>query len=91
MPERRKPYSVVSHDGWGSISVAEFENLEEAQELFRALCVDRWFLTDGSVKGVSIVEKVGDSATGLDLSTDGRTLESFAFSGGFGTGPPPAR
>lgn len=91
MPERCKPYSVVSHDGWGSTSVGEFERLEEAQELFRALCVDRWFLTDGSVKGVSIVEKVCDSGTGLDVSTGGKTLESFAFSGGCGTGPLPAR
>lgn len=51
MPERRKLYSVVSHDGWGSTSVGEFESLEEAQELFRlwnARCLGKscltWFL-----------------------------------------------
>jgi hypothetical protein len=72
LPETRKPFSVVSHDGWGRTSVGEFESLEGAQNLFRALCVDRWFLTDGSVKGLSIVENGG-----------GRILESFRFQKGW--------
>lgn len=64
-------YRVMSHDGWGTTSVGEFETLAEAQVLFRELCTDHWFLTDGSVKGVSIVERDG-----------GRTLESFSFARG---------
>lgn len=68
MAETQKPYAVISHDGWGSTSVGEFESLEEAQALFRALCVDRWFVSDGSVKGVSIVERCS-----------GDTVDSFAF------------
>jgi hypothetical protein len=71
MGETRKPYCVISHDGWGSTSVGEFESLEEARALFRALCVDRWFVSDGSVKGVSIVER-----------RSGATLDSFAFARG---------
>lgn len=66
-----KPYSVISHDGWGSTSVGEFETLEEARDLFRALCVDHWFLTDGSVKGLSIVD-----------NGDGATVDSFSFARG---------
>jgi hypothetical protein len=69
--ETPKPYSVISHDGWGSTSVGEFETLEEAQALFRALCVDRWFVSDGSVKGVSIVN-----------NADGATVDSFSFARG---------
>lgn len=66
--ETSKPYGVISHDGWGTTSVGEFESLEEAQLLFRALCVDTWFVSDGSVKGLSIVER-----------RDGGTVDSFAL------------
>ncbi len=78
MPETRKPYSVVSHDGWGSTSVGEFHSLEEARDLFRALCVDRWFLTDGSVKGLSIVDH-GAEGSPSDGVGGGRIVESFVF------------
>jgi hypothetical protein len=64
----RKPYGVYSHDGWGNTCVGECDTLAQAEELFRALRVDHWFLNDGSVKGISLVEH-GDG---------GRTLESFA-------------
>ncbi|SBO41980.1 hypothetical protein [Cyanobium sp. NIES-981] len=66
--DNARPYSVISHDGWGSTSVGEFASLAEAQELFRTLCADRWFRTDGAIKGLSIVERAG-----------GTTVETFTF------------
>lgn len=66
------PYIVYSHDAWGTANVGEFASLEQAREVFQALCSDRWYLADGSVKGLSIVD---NSAAG------GRTVESFSFPG----------
>jgi hypothetical protein len=39
--------------------------------VFTALCSDRWFLADGTVKGLSIVD---NSSSG-----EGRTVEQFSF------------
>ena len=66
------PYIVYSHDAWGTANVGEFASLKQAREVFQALCSDRWYLADGSVKGLSIVD---NSAAG------GRTVESFSFPG----------
>ena len=66
------PYIVYSHDAWGTANVGEFASLEQAREVFQALGSDRWYLADGSVKGLSIVD---NSAAG------GRTVESFSFPG----------
>ncbi|WP_398331784.1 hypothetical protein [Vulcanococcus sp.] len=49
-------YSVLSHDAWGSASVGSFTSLAQAREVFEALQKDRWFLADGTVRGLSIVE-----------------------------------
>lgn len=62
-------FRVISHDGWGNIEVGVFDSLEPAQQLFRTLCSDRWFVTDGTVKGLSLM--AGDT-----------TLETFSFSRG---------
>ena len=63
-------YIVYSHDAWGTAHVGEFASLEQAREVFTALCSDRWFLSDGTVKGLSIVDS---SAEG------GRTVDKFSF------------
>jgi hypothetical protein len=63
-------YIVNSHDAWGTAHVGEFATLEQAREVFTALCSDRWFIADGTVKGLSIVES---NAAG------GRTIEQFSF------------
>lgn len=76
MTDAAKPYRVISHDGWGNTCVGAFESLEAAQELYRTLCSDRWFRSDGSVKGLS-------------LQGDGGTLESFSFSSPDRPGVPP--
>ena len=67
------PFIVYSHDAWGTANVGEFTSLEQAREVFNALCNDRWYLADGSVKGLSIVD--GDAS-------GGRTVERFSFPGG---------
>ncbi|MEO1002941.1 MAG: hypothetical protein AAFX65_07515 [Cyanobacteria bacterium J06638_7] len=76
-----KRYGVVSHDGWGNTCVGDFNSLEEARELFGALCSDHWFLTDGSVKGVSIVDREAG-----DPGVPGTGEASIVASHRFGTG-----
>jgi len=50
--------------------------LEQAREVFQALQKDRWFLADGTVRGLSIVE----TSSGAEaLTADARTVESFSF------------
>jgi hypothetical protein len=64
-------YTIYSHDAWGTASVGVFSSLEEARTLFQTLQNDRWFLADGSVRGLSIVDS--------SAADGGRTLESFSF------------
>jgi hypothetical protein len=63
-------YIVRSHDAWGSIPVGEFQSQEEAQALLDSLRSDCWFIADGGMKGLSIVE------SGLEGE---RTIASFSF------------
>ena len=42
----------------------------------RALQKDRWFLADGTVRGLSIVETSSGSEA---LTAEARTVESFSF------------
>jgi hypothetical protein len=66
-------FIVNSHDAWGTAAVGEFQSLEQARDVFNALRNDRWFIADGGVKGLSIV----------DCSLEGgRTIESFNFQQG---------
>jgi hypothetical protein len=69
-------YSVLSHDAWGSANVGSFTSLEQAREVFEALQKDRWFLADGTVRGLSIVETSSGSGA---LTAAARTVESFSF------------
>ena len=69
-------YCVLTHDAWGSTNVGSFPSLEQAREVFQALQKDRWFLADGTVRGLSIVET---SSRAEDLTADARTVESFSF------------
>lgn len=49
-------YTIVTHDGWGSVAVGSFEELEEARRAFQALCEDPWYRRDGGVKALELVE-----------------------------------
>jgi hypothetical protein len=63
-------YLVKSHDAWGTTVAGEFQSLEQAKALFNSLKTDRWFVSDGSIKGLSIV----------DTSVEGgSTLDQFSF------------
>jgi hypothetical protein len=66
------PFTVFSHDSWGSTSVGSFASLQEAQALFEALRNDRWFNDDGTIRAISIV----DSSAGSP-----RTVASHSFQG----------
>ena len=66
-------YTVISHDAWGSADVGSFSTLEQAREVFQALQNDRWFLADGSVRGLSIVQQTSGS--------EPTTVERFNFPG----------
>lgn len=69
-------YSVLTHDAWGSANVGSFPSLEQAREVFQALQKDRWFLADGTVRGLSIVETSAESEA---LTATARTVERFSF------------
>lgn len=66
-------YIVRSHDAWGSTPVGEFQSQDEAQALLDALRGDRWFIADGGMKGLSIVESTLEGE---------RTIASFSFQQG---------
>lgn len=50
-------YSLVLQDSWGRTEVGSFDALEPAREAFEALCQDRWCNDDGTVRGVSLLER----------------------------------
>jgi hypothetical protein len=66
-------YIVYTHDAWGSTNVGSFPALEQAREVFDALCVDRWCNADGTMRGLSLVE---EGPGGL------RTVATHAFQPG---------
>jgi len=68
--KRLMPFILYSHDSWGMANVGTFTTLEEAQTVFQAVCNDRWFLDDGTIRHLSIVE---EGAAGV------RTVASHSF------------
>lgn len=50
------PFTIQTHDSWGTVCVGTFQQLEEAQAAFRSLCDDPWYRQDGGVKGLELVE-----------------------------------
>jgi hypothetical protein len=53
------------------VPVGDFQTLEEARQVFTALCHDPWYKADGTVKGVELVRS---SPAG-----NGERLEWFSF------------
>lgn len=51
------PFSIHTHDAWGTVKVGDFQSLEEARRVFVDLCRDPWYAKDGGVKGVELVEQ----------------------------------
>ena len=64
-------FRIRTHDSWGVVPVGDFQTLEEARQVFTALCQDPWYKADGTVKGVELVV---DSEAG-----EGQRLDWFSF------------
>jgi hypothetical protein len=64
-------FKLLTHDAWGVVNVGEFTSLEEARAAFRSLCADPWYRSDGTVKGVELVE--------CDSSELQKRLEWFSY------------
>lgn len=62
-------YAVNTHDSWGILQVGNYQSLEEAKQVFASICEDPWYKSDGTVKGVELVDNYGTS----------QRLEWFAF------------
>lgn len=62
-------YAVNTHDSWGILQVGNYQSLEEAKHVFASICEDPWYKSDGTVKGVELVDNAGAS----------QRLEWFAF------------
>ncbi len=50
------PFQVLTHDAWGVVKVGEFSSVEEARSAFGSICQDPWYRSDGTVKGVELVQ-----------------------------------
>lgn len=49
-------FTIKTHDAWGTVKVGHFQTLEEAKRAFLSICQDPWYSSDGTVKGVELVE-----------------------------------
>lgn len=64
-------FSIRTHDSWGVVPVGDFQSLEEARQVFRDVCQDPWYKSDGTVKGVELVQ--------ASPSGEAQRLEWFCF------------
>jgi len=62
-------YAVNTHDSWGILQVGNYQSLEEAKLVFASICKDPWYKSDGTVKGVELIDNACAS----------QRLEWFAF------------
>ena len=64
-------FRIRTHDSWGVVPVGDFQTLEQARQVFTALCQDPWYKADGTVKGVELVV--------VSEAGEGQRLEWFSF------------
>jgi hypothetical protein len=64
-------FTIYTHDSWGLVTVGHYQSLEEAREVFHALCNDPWYKDDGTVKGVELMQNAEGGA--------GLRIDWFAF------------
>ena len=64
-------FTLKIHDGWGIVDVGHFQTLEDARGAFASLCQDPWYTSDGTVKGVELVEEREQG--------EGKRIDWFAF------------
>jgi len=63
--------AINTHDAWGVVMIGNYQSLEDARKVFSSICEDPWYKSDGTVKGVELVQ-------GADASAAQR-LDWFAF------------
>ena len=54
-------FDINTHDSWGVVNVGNFQTIEEARKVFASICEDPWYKSDGTVKGVELVDNAGAS------------------------------
>jgi hypothetical protein len=64
-------FKLLTHDAWGVVNAGAFDTLEEAREAFRSICADPWYRSDGTVKGVELVQ--------CDPTNQQQRLDWFSF------------
>jgi hypothetical protein len=64
-------YAINTHDSWGIVQVGSYPTLEEARKIFSSICDDPWYRSDGTVRGVELVQGSGAGAP--------QRLDWFAF------------
>ena len=64
-------FSVNTHDSLGTVQIGNYQSLEEARQAFSAICDDPWYKSDGTVKGVELVQGADSGAS--------QRLDWFAF------------
>jgi hypothetical protein len=70
--QRQNRYIIYSHDAWGTTTVGNFETEDTARKVLQDLSKDHWFVMDGGIKKLSLVER-GEAFA--------RTLEEWNFAG----------
>jgi hypothetical protein len=64
-------FSIRTHDSWGVVPVGDFPSLVEARQVFTDICQDPWYRSDGTVKGVELVQ--------ASPAGEAQRLDWFAF------------
>jgi hypothetical protein len=62
-------FDINTHDSWGVVNVGKFQSIEEARKVFTSISEDPWYMSDGTVKGVELVDNAAAS----------QRLDWFAF------------
>ena len=63
-------FDINTHDSWGIVNVGKFQSIEEAKQVFTSICEDPRYTSDGTVKGVELVDNANASQR-LDWFTFG--------------------
>ena len=64
-------YAVNTHNSWDIVKVGNYQSIEEARRVFGDRCDDLRYKSDGTVKGVVLVQGADAGAA--------QWLEWFAF------------
>ena len=60
-------YAVNTHDSWGVVKIGNYQSLEEARTVFGDQCDDLRDKSDGTVRGVALVQGALSGSLGRRL------------------------